>query len=255
MSLFDKILERVAPSIALKRAKSRHLIKAYEAADSSTLHRPIKRSGSADTINQGAVKSIRDKARYLDRNHDLARAVLDSMVDNIVGQGIRPEPQVRLMSGDAATEVNDKLLNLWKDFVKAPEVTKTLDEYSAQRLEVRTWLRDGEVFIQQLEGKIPALKHGTVVPYSIELIEPDLIPETMTVADKRIISGVGLSVWGEPKNYYVWKDYPDSLAARSYSIPDFSSTKKICADRMIHIKFADRIRQTRCVSVFSSIFN
>ena len=45
-----------------------------------------------------------------------------------------------------------------------------------QRLTAYTWLRDGEAFAQQLAGPAPYLNHGSRVPFSLELLEPDFVP-------------------------------------------------------------------------------
>ena len=47
--------------------------------------------GSGDTSVRMAGDSLRIQARYLDENHDLVRGVLNTLVNNIVGTGIRIE--------------------------------------------------------------------------------------------------------------------------------------------------------------------
>ncbi len=41
---------------------------------------------------------------------------------------------------------------------------------------VKTWLRDGEAFAQLLTGPVPRLDHGTRVPLSREIFEPEMVP-------------------------------------------------------------------------------
>lgn len=108
-------------------------------------------------------------------------------------------------------------------------------------------MRDGEVFTQILEGTIASLDHGTVVPLSIEMLEPDFVPIDFNEEKNLITSGIQINAWGKPRNYYVFKSHPGD--ARTY----LTEKKTISADNMLHIKCVDRIRQLRGVSVFASV--
>ena len=85
----------------------------YEAAKSSQYHRLVASSRSPDGVMDAARGKIRDWARYLDENHDLAIGILDELVNKIIGTGLVVEPMVRNRDGTLAQETNAALRRMW----------------------------------------------------------------------------------------------------------------------------------------------
>ena len=50
-----------------------------------------------------------------------------------------------------------------------PEVTGMFTRPEAERLALRSALRDGEIFTQLVRGQFAGLTHSTSVPFSLEL--------------------------------------------------------------------------------------
>ena len=223
----------------------------YEAGKSDPQRKQRRERGSADRAVHRAGASLREQARHLDQNHDLARGALNTLVQNIVGpHGIQVEPQPRTRSGEIHDDLANQIQQLYDDWSIRPEVTWTHDWASAQRIACRTWLRDGEMLAQTIGGLLPTLDHGTRVPYSIELIEPDLLPlEFNTDSNPRIIAGIEVNGWKRPVAYHIYKHHPGDarLFLRGAKI------KRVSADRILHLKLIDRIGQMRGVSIFASI--
>lgn len=255
MNPIDKVLAPLFPGWAASRLRARHLIdvyaRAYEAAKPGRLHKKRADRGSGDAVVLEAGDSLRMQARHLDENHDLAKGVLNTLVNNIIGVGIRVEPQVKNKKGDHIPDFSRALLELFRDWMLFPEVTGELHWYAVQRLACRSWLRDGEVLAQLLEGNVVALDHATRVPFSIELIEADLLPFELNDDNRGIIQGVEKSKWGRPRAYHILKEHPGDL--NNYSF--YLDTKRVKAENIIHLKLVDRIRQTRGVSVFASVLH
>lgn len=249
MRWIDQAIAGIAPRYAIRRVNARLAVKAYyEAAKSTRLRKKRTDKRSPDATVQPAAEALRVQARHLEQNYDVARGALDILVANTVGTGIRPEPQIRTVGGDLATDLNMALLALWRDWIKTPEVTRDFDYYGAQRIVARSMFRDGEAFSQVLTGNIRSLDHGTRVPLSLELMEADMVPLAYDDQSKTIVQGVQKNTWGQPRNYFVYKDHPggNQVSLRQ-------DLKRIPAERMIHVKLVDRIRQTRGISVFASV--
>jgi len=256
MNLIDRGIAKISPSWALKRAQARYTIKAYEAVQKDRLHPSRRDKGSGDAVMSYAAYDLRIKARDMDRNNDIIHGALNVLEDNIVGTGIRPEPQVRLISGELADGVNEQLTELWKDWIRNPEVTGEWDYYSAQRIKLRTLMRDGEFLQHYLMGTVPFLKHGTRVPFSLEILEPDYLPfilNEFNVKGGGIVQGVKKNAWGKPVAYHLYKQHPgDIMNTNTLSI---SALKVVSADKIGHIKLVDRLGQTRGVTALSSAMN
>jgi lambda family phage portal protein len=246
----DWTIEALFPGWALSRRRARSVLAYYEAARPDRQRKSRRAKGSGDTDVARAGTALREQARHLEQNHDLARGVLGVLVQNVVGpHGITVEPQPRRADGTIHVDFAKQILEAWRDFAHRPEVTWSHDLPSMQRLAGRSWLRDGEVLGQHLVGPIASLNHGTRVPYSVELLEADMLPMDYSDPSKRIIMGVERNGWGRPIAYHLHRSHPGE--ALSYS--DLVGLKRVGAERVMHLKLIDRIRQTRGVSIFAAI--
>lgn len=251
-NFIDKAIEVVSPEAALRRQTARHILKAqraYEAAQPSRLRKTKTDSGSGDSIVERAGESLRLQARHLDENHDLAGGVLDVLVNNVVGRGVAVEPQVKLKDGNLAKAVNDQLMELWEEWVRFPEVTWECHWNHMLRLLARHWFRDGEVLVKHIEGTSSSIDHGTIVPYSLEMIEADFLPFDLNDQKKKIIHGVEKNAWRRPRAYYLYKEHPGDL----HTLVPRQDTKRFPAEKMLHLKIVKRISQTRGISIFASV--
>lgn len=271
VSRFETILQKVSPSMALKRWQNRVGLEVakrqYEAAQSSSARNDNFSRGSADNIGGSAVVKLRDRGRYFDENFDLAAGVLDTSVAKIVGTGIKTHPMAMLKDGSGlATDLNKFLNERFLHWSERPETTRQCNYAECQRLLARSWLRDGDAFTQLLQGDIAGLDHSTTTPLSLELLESDYVPMTQaeTLSDGRLLRyGVITDSWGKPLDFVVYTAHPgDSDFTRLMRPTGTLATnltsgqvKTIDAENMLHLKLAKRIRQTRGVSVFATVFN
>lgn len=250
MNLLDRVVAYVSPGRAVDRLRQRAWLAAYEAAKPSRLRRFSKDHASGDLLARNEARPIRAQARDLDQNHDIAHGALTVLVNNIIGPGgIGIEPQPRRLTGEIDEILAQQLIDLYRDFCRFPEVTYQHNMAACQRLACRTWLRDGEAFAQLLEGAVPTLDHRTRVPLSIELLEPDMIPSDAEIAIKDGMGGIVRNAWGQAVAYRVYKAHPGDRFL--WQRPD--DLKTIPAARMLHAKLADRIGQSRGVSIMASV--
>ncbi len=256
-NLIDRLVGYFSPGAGLQRIGARHAlnkISAYSAHESATPSRSRKfyadRLSPNQIVLQGAA-ALMAQARHMERNNDIARGILRTMTNNIVGpNGIGVEPQPRRKDGSIHEDYATALRTAWREWCVAPEVTGLHTFAAMQRLVARTWLRDGDVFAQELIGPVPGLTHASAVPYSLEMFEADLVPLTFDQGE-RIKQGVERNAWGRPTAYYSYKGNPlDGTASITLSPQDL---KRIPADRVIHVALRDRIGQVRGISEFASI--
>ncbi len=249
----DRVVSWLNPEAAVRRAHARRVLSYYEAAKPDRLRKGRRETGGPNEAGLRAGLTLTQLARHLEQNYDLARGVLNALVVNTVGaNGIGVEPQPRRTDGSIDDALARQLLDLWQNWGELPEVTRQHDWESAQRIAARTWFRDGEVFGQMLAGTVAGLDHGTRVPFSLELLERDYVPDGMNSdAPTTVVQGVQLNAWGAPVLYNVLKGLPTHGASTLYT----GQTKAITAANMLHVKAVDRIRQVRGVSVFASVLN
>lgn len=249
----DRLVGWLSPARGVQRLRARSAFDAYaryyEATKPNRTRRLNRTAASGNVTTEMDAVSLREQARDLERNHDLARGVLSALVRFTVGaEGIQVEPMPRTRDGDVHDDYAETLRELYEDWSRAPEVTWQRSWASAQRLLARSWFRDGEVFSQELTGTIATLDHGTRVPYSLELLEADMVPTDYSPASD-IVQGIQISAWGRPRRYFTYKSHPGDWRR----VPTARDLKPIPADRMLHVATIDRIGQLRGISVFASV--
>lgn len=249
-TFLDRAIAAISPAWGAQRARYRSALAYYDAVRTSRLRRERRKDGTADQVVAPSALSLRSQARYLERNHDISRGVLNRMVQNIVGaNGIGIEPQPRNRKGEILDDFAREILTVWRDWERRPEVTWDHDWASTQRLLCRAWLRDGEGLGQGILGSVPGLEHGSGVPYSIELLEADLLPLDYCDDSRGIVQGVQRNSWGRATAYWFHKHNPSTL----HSLTAISDLKRIPADRVLHVKLVDRVGQARGISIFASV--
>jgi lambda family phage portal protein len=246
----DRIIGLFSPSAAFNRMRTRKAMAAYEAANPSRLRkdRPDNRSGDALTAKAGS--RIRGYARVQEQNYDLAESVLATLVDHVIGpDGISLEPTPKNKDGKINKDFARQITKLRRDWQRKPEVTGELSDPEVERLAFRTVCRDGEYLVQHIEGLRGDLDHGTKVPYSIELIEADLLPFSKDGKNgiNRVTQGVERNAWGRPLAYHLHKEHPGDINYIGLSL----NTKRVPADRIEHVKLTKRFKQARGVSIFA----
>ena len=248
----DRVLASVAPGIALRRRRDRHMLDAYEATRPGRTRRMGLESRGPDVVNIESAESLKSQARYLDENYDLVTGALDTLVMRVVGpRGIMVEPMVKATDGSLHKEFNRQLNDLFIEFYKRPDVTGEYSGAMCEQLACRTWLRDGEEFTQLVQGPKPGLVYPTGIPFAIELLEPDLVPHVdFGVNAAKVHQGVEKNAWGRPLAYHVYREHPGEFMHR---LPTQSDLKRVSSDNIIHLKMIKRIGQTRGVTLLHSV--
>jgi len=221
----------------------------YEGAKPSRLRKLHREGGSPNSlVEQGAVV-LRAQARFLERNHDLSRGIIRTLVNNVVGPtGIGVEPQPRRADGTIHEAYAAALRSAWADWQRRPEVTWRHTWAKAQRMLARVWFRDGEAFAQMI-GRVPYLDHGTRVPFSLELFEPDMVPMSFTDPARKIRQGIETNAWGRTVGAWVHKTHPGDAPA----LLSTADLKRIPAEDLLHLMRPDRLHQLRGVSEFAAV--
>lgn len=251
MNLITRAISWVSPGWAARRLRSQLEFRAYEAAMPSRTRAARKESRGANTAVFAAGASLREQARWLDENHDLAIGILDKLEERVVGaRGIQVEPQPLTYEGKVHEEFAATLSALWEKWAESPDVTGLYTLAEAERLALRSALRDGEVFIQLINGHSPGLVHSTPVPFSFQMLEADFVPFSKNSADysNTTVQGIDLNTWGRPLGYHVYRHHPQSGLGTTQTI-------RLPAERVLHLAIRKRLHQVRGVSLFHGVLS
>lgn len=253
MNMIDRFLAYYAPERALRRMQAKQAIQSlnakYEAATPTRTRSNPADNSSGDAVTWRAYETLRGQARHLDQNHDIARGVLNCLVNNVVGpKGIGVEFQPKNNTGDINKELADALQYAHKKWSKRPDTTGEYSLAKSHRLMARAWFRDGECLSKAVMGNVANYQHLSAVPFSFELLEADYLANKDD-AEKGIFQGVQRNNWGRPTYYHFYKRHPgDKFGYNVETIP-------VNAGIVNHLKTVDRIQQARGVSVFASVMN
>lgn len=252
MNMLDRAIAAVSPVRALKRAQARQILNVvakYEGAKPSKTYKVSRDNSTGEVQVMRDAATCRAQARDFERNNDLFRGALHALSRNVIGSaGISIEPTPRMANDDINDDVARALLNLWRDFTASPEVTKTLDWVQVQDIACRSWLRDGEVFAQIVEGFGAPFKFSGRVPLAIELLEADHVPLDYS-PNENTEAGIERNGWNQPIAFFLYKQHPGGGRA---TLSD-SALKRVPAERMLHVAIRERISGLRGISQFASI--
>lgn len=103
-----------------------------------------------------------------------------------------------------AAELAADIRRLWAEWSVSPDVTGQYTRPVLERLLLRTWLRDGEVFAQMVSGAGNGLERTAGVPFWLEAMEPDFVP-MRTDESAGLNQGFFLDEWEDRKNIWFIK--------------------------------------------------
>jgi capsid protein len=251
LNTLDSIIAWLSPQAAVRRAQHRRVLAYYEAANPNRMRKGRTAPGTANVSVGAREKPARAGALLrAELRHRTRRSGRSRAEDGRPAQASRASrSRRRTRTAKSTTNSPRRSSRCGRTGAANPEVTWQHDWASCQRLLCRSWLRDGDVFAQVVQGITPFLDHGTAVPLSLEMIESDLVPLSYSLAPG-IVHGVEINAWGRPLAYHILRQPPGDVFS-TFAAP--SDMKRVSADRILHVKMVDRIRQYRGVSVFASV--
>jgi lambda family phage portal protein len=215
MNFIEKAIAVVAPQSALKRAKARHAIRAYEGASVGRRASSWKAlHTSANAEMQLALRPLRDRARDLARNTPHAPRMLDIITSYTVGEGIVPVPAT------GSDRLDRQVSGLWEDWVAQSDVTGVLNFYAIQALSVRSMVESGDVVLRFIDRALE--DSGIAVPMQVQLLESDYVDQfrdgiygdygvDKSVGLIRSRLGVGLGDFDRRVGLWLWPYHPGEV--------------------------------------------
>lgn len=207
MSLVDRMLRRVAPRAALRRARDRVLgdiLRGYDAAKAAKRGdewMPVGSSANAEISS--AAGRLRARSRDLVRNNAYAARAVDVLVANIVGTGITPRCP------------DDRVMALWNEWAAQADADGPLDVYGQQALAVRGMIESGDVFQRFRERRAA---DGLAVPFQVQVLEADFLDSSRVGASSNgntLLDGIEFDALGRRVGYWIHRRHPGDSALAS----------------------------------------
>jgi lambda family phage portal protein len=218
-------------------------------------------SADADTLPYRAPLAY--QARDLDRNNPLAAGGLDTIVDNVVATGLRPQSSIdRAILGLSEEEASkwqteaERFFFMWADSPNS-DATRYGDFWTNQGVALLNALLSGDVFPLRRYKERPGSVFGTC----IQLIEGDRCatpPELEAHPSRRVFDGVEVDADGEPVRYHFLRRHPGDIflpgrAALPHEYVSVPALDERGDPLCLHLFLRRRPEQKRGVSILAPV--
>lgn len=237
----DRTISFVSPTWGYKRAAWRQALRGYyDSGSNDRLNSGWTAvNATAEQSDQGQRDIIRARARDLERNSDIAEAVIGPFERNIVGTGIGVQAKITDSEDNEDDELNRKIEELWEEWCKPRncDVTGQQSFTELQQMAIRRMKVDGGIIF------IKVYTQGGPVPFSIqarEVDELDTSKNTLPGLNNRIVGGIEFDKYNKPIAYYFKQYTPDGYWT--------GKSDRIDAQRVIFLWKKTRPSQIREIS-------
>ncbi len=237
LTTLDRLVGWFAPEAGLKRALARRALEATRGYDGAASGRRTDgwRTGatSADTEIAAGGPRLRDRMRDLTRNNPYAAKAVAVLVNNVVGDGIRP----RAATGNAA--VDKRVNELWEAWSRRCDADGLGDFHALTTLAVRGMIEGGDVFVRRRTRRAT---DGLAVPLQVQLLEADHLDDHKigALADGgRIVRGIEYDAIGRRRAYWLYPDHPGDV---SVPLSRSLSSVRVPADAIAHLFERQRLQ-------------
>lgn len=217
--------------------------------------------GSADADSLPYASPLAWQARDLDRNSPLASGALDTIVDNVVATGLRPQSNIDAKILGMTDEEKsawqteaERFFFMWADS-KDADVTRGSTFWEQQALVLINTMLSGDTFSARRYKERPGSVFGTC----LQIIEADRCssPPGMEGPTQNVYGGVEVDTDGEARRYHFLKEHPgnayltrQALAGEYTSIPAYDAAGvPLCLHHIVR----RRPDQKRGISIFAPI--
>lgn len=200
----------------------------------------ISNGTSSNAELQIAGAKLRERSRDLARNNPHAVKALASVVANLIGTGILPQP---------TTESQKKKIDsLWRRWIMECDADGNLDFYGIQSLVCRTEKESGECIVRLRQRRT---EDGLSVPLQLQVLEPDYIDTSRDgpTSTGYVMQGIQFDLLGRRVGYWLYDHHPGDTLNTGNRI----DSRLIRAENVLHVYEKKRPGQIRGVPLFAPV--
>ena len=213
MSWLENVISFISPSWGYRRGAWRQALRGfYDAGNSDRLNAgwtPV--NATAEQVDRTQRDIIRARSRDLERNSDIAEAIIGPLERNVVGTGIKVQAKVMRPDDTEDEELNRQIEDLWNEWCRARncDITGQQSFQEMQAMAVRRMQVDGGIIF------VKVYSPGVVVPFCLQAREVDELDTSMNslpgMGRNRVIGGIELDQFNKPVAYWLKQFTPDGF--------------------------------------------
>lgn len=248
MNFIDKAISFISPRLGFERLAWRNATRSYDSGRTDRLNSgwtPV--NAPAETVNQTQRDLLRARARDLERNADIAEAIIGAFERNVVGNGMQLQAKPLKQDGTEDKELARKMEDIFYDWSNKDncDVAGELCFEEMQEMVIRRKIVDGGILAVMSDN--PYSKQG--IQFMLQLREVDEIDGNkfsyqLDNSENRIINGIEVNKYNKPVAYWLKNVTPDGL--------QLGESQRVAANRVLYIRKKKRPSQIREVSKLAS---
>lgn len=207
---------------------------AWDAAGKGPRLSQWRSEGAAiNSLLSGNLNVLRDRSRDMVRKNPYAANVIDTIVSNCVGTGIKPQPKLK------SAKLKQKLQKLWLDWTDEADTQGVCDFYGLQAMVCRAMVESGECLIR---FRLRRPEDNLTVPLQLQILESDHLDITQDrlLPNGHVIRcGIEFNKLGQRIAYHLHKEHPGEHAFSA------KQSVRIPASEILHIYKVQRPGQVR----------
>jgi lambda family phage portal protein len=166
-------------------------------------------AGGPNTVMGGSLSTLRARSRDGRRNDGLADTIIEVLVDNLIGTGIKPQFQTK------NAKLNAQLAQLFLDWTDEADADEMDDFYGQQAMAFGSMLEGGDCFGRL---RVRRLDDGYSVPLQIQLLEGEFVPEwwTRPAPGGSIQQGIEFDFLNQRRAYWMFRVHPGDWMAQQF---------------------------------------
>ncbi len=200
MGWLDHVIAAASPRWACEREAWRQRLdglRGYDAAGHDRINSGWRVSNeSAEITNRYSRDTVRARARDLERNSDIAQAIIHAYKRNVVGKGYT----LRAMTG--SDELDKRIEDAWKRWCKARNCDLTGEQSFNEilRMMVERKKVDGGMLVHF------CYVSGGMVPFKLQCLEVDELDHAQATPrhqGNRVVGGIEYNQYRRPVGYWI----------------------------------------------------
>lgn len=238
MNVLDKVIGFISPERAWERMQYRNAMRNYDSGNSDRLNGGWTAvNATAEQTDQPYRDTIRARGRDLERNSDIAEAIIGPYERNVISTGIIAQAKVKLANGNDDEATNTMIETYWNWWCRRQncDITGQQSFSEFQGMAIRRIIVDGGIiFIKVYDDE----------GFKLQAREVDDLDTSYNSLPgqqgNRVVGGIELNKYGKPQAYYLKKYTPDGYFS--------GESERIEAKRVIYLWKKQRPTQIREVS-------